>query len=118
MSGFRLLCLPTHLRIYMINSVPCRAVPSVCLLPDVWGHGAVSPLTSMSQWKGQGAPAVGSEAEQQVQEQRTAAVRVLGRLGGYKTPLEQPCQARCQADSSGDSGWPPSDRYAPAGPGN
>ena len=60
----------------------------------------------MSQWKGKGAPVVGSEAEQQVQEQRTAAVRVLGRLGGYKTPLEQPRQARCQANSSGDSGWP------------
>ena len=60
----------------------------------------------MSQWKGKGAPVVGSEAEQQVQEQRTAAVRVLGRLDGYKTPLEQLCQTRCQENSSGDSGWP------------
>ena len=29
-------------------------MPSVCLLPDARGCGTVSPLTSMSQWKGQG----------------------------------------------------------------
>ena len=81
-------------------------MPSVCLLPDVRGHSAASLLTSTSQWKGQDAPCVWSEAEQQVQEQRTTAVRALGRLGGYKTPLEQPRQARCQANSSGDNGWP------------
>ena len=73
---------------------------------DVRGRGTASPLTSTSQWKGQGAPAVGSEAEQQVQEQRTAAVRALGRQGRYKTPLEQPRQARRQANSRGDTGWP------------
>ena len=90
--------------INMITIVTCR--PSVCLLPAVWGHGTALPLTSTSQWKGQGAPAVGSGAEQQVEEQTTAVVRALGRLGGYKTPLEQPRQARCQVNSSGDSGWP------------
>ena len=52
--------------------MPCR--PSVCLLLDVRGRSAASPLTSTSQWKGQGAPAVESEAEQQVQERRTAVV--------------------------------------------
>ena len=86
--------------------MPCSAVPSVCLWPDDQRRGAASLLTSTSQWKGQGAPAVRLEVEQQVQEQRTAAVRALGRLGGYKTLLEQPRQVRRQVNSSGDSGWP------------
>ena len=65
------------------------------------GRGAASPLTSTSQWKGQGAPAIGSEAEQRVQEQRTAAVRALGRLGGYKTQLEQTAPGQM----SGEQQW-------------
>ena len=33
-----------HIHTYLYTSVPCR--PSVCLLPDVRGHGVASPLIS------------------------------------------------------------------------
>ena len=58
--------------------------------------------------RGQGAPAVGSEAEQQVspRTKNSRSPGAIGRLGGYKTLLEQPRQARWQANSSGISGCP------------
>ena len=98
--------------IYIIHdyyrAVPCRL--SVARCPGARHSVPVDLLCHNGRARVHGT-AVESEAEQQ---QITVAVRALGRLGeyktplgrlgGYKTPLEQLRQARCQANSSGDSG--------------
>ena len=53
----------------------------------------------------------GGRVRGRVTSPSTTTVRALGRLGGYKTPLEQLRQVRRQVNSSGESGWPATTMY-------
>ena len=69
-------------------------------------RSVASPLTSYVTMEGQrctGGRVRGGATSPRTKNSRGPGARQTGRK---KTPLEQPRQARCQANSSGNSGWP------------
>ena len=68
----------------------------------------VSPLTSHITMEGARVHRQSGQrrSNKSMNKEQPQSGRYIGRLGGYKTPPEQPRQARRQANSSGDTGWP------------